>query len=665
MDYANNKKVQVDYLPLPYSTDCVDYPNNRFQSQTDCKLEYMRRKELEICGKNYYWIQYSFDITLQVEDMNLYHYNCTVNANERELEQICKKACKTTVYYSYWKKYVQKYIYYNMIISQIGPISKEYLRISYIPAMTWMSFLSTLGGFISMWLGLCVVDLFNLIFKILRPFLYKIKIELEHFCLRKFAWCNYIKYLFNIIWFSLMTIQLIDLTESFISANEMTSIELRDDYTMPNIRLLIINMEWELNPVCKRQNTTDCYINDILEFSKKLVITLEISNKQEQKRWLLKSFNFTSRIYEYDFTNHLRPYYSLEYLIFDREFYNLSIKDIEININITSIKFNLAYLFNSIYFTNSIFDCDFIEMNSNRLCFQSARHNIQPEHLNIFQFSTDVLQLNHLDNGKECDKSVRTIQSVIAQDKTIIDCITREINNTFHCMPIGLVDWWLKFEQGYNHETYELCRYQKFSWNTFNEYDFTNHLRPYYSLEYLLFDREFYNLNIKDIEININITFIEVNLAYLFNSIYFTNSIFDCSLVKNDSERLCFEGARHTIQPGYLNIFQIKADVLHLNHLDNGKKCDKSVRTVHSIIAQDKSIIDCINREINRTLNCLPFVFVKWWFKFDQGYNHSTYDLCSRYEINWKALDLIEETCFESIETNCEIPIYEAFSSIC
>src|SRR5689334_14563779 len=42
-------------LSSPYSTDCYDYTDNirsnvRPKSPTDCKLEYMRRKELEICG---------------------------------------------------------------------------------------------------------------------------------------------------------------------------------------------------------------------------------------------------------------------------------------------------------------------------------------------------------------------------------------------------------------------------------------------------------------------------------------------------------------------------------------------------------------------------------------------------------------------------------------
>ena len=52
--------VKVDYLPFPYSTDCIVYSDkqqNKFwlKSRTDCKLEVMKLKELEICGHNYYW----------------------------------------------------------------------------------------------------------------------------------------------------------------------------------------------------------------------------------------------------------------------------------------------------------------------------------------------------------------------------------------------------------------------------------------------------------------------------------------------------------------------------------------------------------------------------------------------------------------------------------
>ena len=129
----------------------------------------------------------------------------------------------------------------------------------------------------------------------------------------------------------------------------MTSIELRNDFTMPNIRLSFINMEWVLNPVCNIHihTTSECYTKDILEFSKKSNITLEIVNKQETKNKVLKSMNFTSKIYIYsDY-----QYYHLEYSIFDREYYNLNIKDIEININITFNDVNLANLLNSIYFT--------------------------------------------------------------------------------------------------------------------------------------------------------------------------------------------------------------------------------------------------------------------------------------------------------------------------
>ena len=64
--YIIVNKFESTLLPAPYQSNCQDYSDERknsYKSQTDCKLEYMRRKELEICGKNYYWIQYPYKYT--------------------------------------------------------------------------------------------------------------------------------------------------------------------------------------------------------------------------------------------------------------------------------------------------------------------------------------------------------------------------------------------------------------------------------------------------------------------------------------------------------------------------------------------------------------------------------------------------------------------------
>ena len=92
------KKFQRNLLTSPYDTNCQDYSsvqqnNNGFKSQTDCKLDYMRRKELEICGKNYYWIQYPFVKNNHSMNFSQTVVNCTVRLDEILLNRLCKPDC--------------------------------------------------------------------------------------------------------------------------------------------------------------------------------------------------------------------------------------------------------------------------------------------------------------------------------------------------------------------------------------------------------------------------------------------------------------------------------------------------------------------------------------------------------------------------------------------
>src|SRR6195952_2118461 len=95
------KIVKQTLLPFPYSTNCFDYSYNQRnnvwpKSQTDCKLEYMRRKELKECKHNYYWIQHLFDNNHQILDFNKTFLNCSVKVDHKFLDTFCQKDCKIT-----------------------------------------------------------------------------------------------------------------------------------------------------------------------------------------------------------------------------------------------------------------------------------------------------------------------------------------------------------------------------------------------------------------------------------------------------------------------------------------------------------------------------------------------------------------------------------------
>ena len=134
-------KVVKRQLPRPYSTDCVDYESNKigFKSQTYCKLDYMRRKDLEICGQNYYWSQRLFVDTKQREiqtfDLNTTFSNCTIKLDNNELDKYCKPDCENVQFSVNAVKVKQGYRNSNKIYSMILLAKSNYSTITYLPKM--------------------------------------------------------------------------------------------------------------------------------------------------------------------------------------------------------------------------------------------------------------------------------------------------------------------------------------------------------------------------------------------------------------------------------------------------------------------------------------------------------------------------------------------------
>ena len=154
------KKTIHSYLPSPYSTDCRDYSstlaNNVWpKSQTDCKLEYMRLKELDICGHNYYWIQYEFKKN-RILDFGENHDKCKIKINEQILNKLCKVNCEQTEYQiGHYENYDERSGPFLLISFK----RKHYYSISYLPKLNLINYFSQLGGLLSMYYGYCVFHL--------------------------------------------------------------------------------------------------------------------------------------------------------------------------------------------------------------------------------------------------------------------------------------------------------------------------------------------------------------------------------------------------------------------------------------------------------------------------------------------------------------------------
>ena len=244
------KLTKIDYLPYPFETDCIEYSKkqiNEFwrKSQTDCKLKVMRIKELKTCGHNYYWNEMLLDNDRFVLDQikestnETLLKNCSVNVEERYLDKLCKTECNSQFYET------------SLIMGQnveeekrtklvyIEDISLLFKHIIHSPAMNINSYLSAFGGNISMWLGLCVIDIFLLLCKIFTVLTKIIILKLNRLKYLKIIRVIRMNLLINILCTLLLAYQLRELINDFNQNNENTVVNFRKQPTFPNFNLFI------------------------------------------------------------------------------------------------------------------------------------------------------------------------------------------------------------------------------------------------------------------------------------------------------------------------------------------------------------------------------------------------------------------------------------------
>ena len=99
------------------------------------------------------------------------------------ITKICKIDCKLIEYIPnyYYKEQQNKFIR-----KQIEFLPSYLLQVKYMVKIDFLTYLSTLGGLLSMWMGYAIFDLFNLILKIILKYISmkkKIKNILKLFCL--------------------------------------------------------------------------------------------------------------------------------------------------------------------------------------------------------------------------------------------------------------------------------------------------------------------------------------------------------------------------------------------------------------------------------------------------------------------------------------------------
>ena len=227
------------YLPSPYATNCRDYSSNALnnvwpKSQTDCKLEYMRREEHRICGQNYYWTQQLFDYNNQTFNYNNTPINCSVKAKDHFLNQVCKTDCLFTEYQETMQVHLENFP--KPVDTVIGSYFSNEKNIVYIPKMDMVAYLSAFGGLVSMWTGYSIFFIIKklsinkgLIYILIYPIRYLLQIS--SYLTKMAKTCSFLLCTF------VMFYQLFETAKTYLDSTKVIDISFKTDFTFPRMYL--------------------------------------------------------------------------------------------------------------------------------------------------------------------------------------------------------------------------------------------------------------------------------------------------------------------------------------------------------------------------------------------------------------------------------------------
>ena len=443
-------------LPFPYSTNCFDYSINRRnnvspKSENDCKLEYMRRKELKECNHNYYWSQHRFDIKHQTIDFNQKFPNCSVKVNQTFLDNMCQKDCSTTELVVSKEDYLS---YYRGSLVYFKRYSQNYIHLTYLAKMDLIIYFSTMGGLISIYLGLGVIHLTNICLDLTLKFcVFLIKKQ----CLNSKIniLLQSMKSISKIIFLCLMFYQLIEMTNDFIYFNERTDITFRDNYRFPKI---VLFLRPKMNYTKFRESYPEYYdkvnLAKYLETDDDYLLELLIKNISELKYMTNFDDLKINCKFEYE-SNHVDCPKPLEYIQTFRgqEMYiNYQFIHGSLNRSIrprsVSLELSGYFLINSMY----------LQLNSlSILGFNGKTFSekfIYPWQTNTYTINSVVTR--KISNYKHsCIDNNKKQYSDNLNDEITMDCIQRETNETFGCLPVIGVNSWIRTERDLNH--FSIC----------------------------------------------------------------------------------------------------------------------------------------------------------------------------------------------------------------
>ena len=448
----NIKQITSFTLPKPYSTDCQDYSKSAVssllsRSQSYCMFEYMRKEEFNQCGKNLYWNQYVIDIKDQGFKFKNESLNeCIVKFNYEFLSRLCKIDCIIEKYTVSSLKYSSNF--YNSI-AEI-PIVKQYnINLLYKSKLNKVQLCSNIGGLISMYFGLSMIDMIIImstkILYIRMVIMIKIIISIVF------------NYLIKTMFYIMMLYQLIMIIQTYIENNKEIKISFSNEIKFDKFALVIEPLidflrNEKFYPEFKENYNNLKYAQEKYHYIHNHIYNIFLKN--------LTSFVFITRLFdrkiecmmEFDNNiqldcgpiilskinfevNSIKLYYNIpaDHLINSTHLFNL--KQISIILRNYDKYINFT---NAIYikFYNSIF-LSYLPNEQNFIFLYSNFMNT------IIVEPTYYRRLTHF--GRQCDPRDKSLFDDSLTDDCIMDCFQKRSIDAFNCIPFkrtfGFIRW--------------------------------------------------------------------------------------------------------------------------------------------------------------------------------------------------------------------------------
>ena len=212
-------------LPRPFQHDCYDYESStsEFISREHCYMDYMRKLELKYCKVNKYWT-----LNNQKED----NVTKCIKPNFTILNTVCKINCLDVKRnYAIVKNHNnlnRSSTEGNHIWISTNDLNAPSLYLEFSPKFTKMHLFSKLGGLFGMWLGLSIKSVIIILFD--KIYYLGLKLSQNFSILRE----TKIPLLLNLIIILLMTLNLKELINEYLSGHEITKIDIVNNVNFPS-----------------------------------------------------------------------------------------------------------------------------------------------------------------------------------------------------------------------------------------------------------------------------------------------------------------------------------------------------------------------------------------------------------------------------------------------